>query len=289
MKALWLAPPVVDMIKTTNNKGAGYMNSYPYQGKLAVVTGASSGIGEAYAIELSTRGCHVVLAARSINKLEALAGEITRKHGVQAYALPIDLSKAGAPRQLAESIAELGLTVDILINNAGFGTYGRFEDIDPEREQEEIMLNTAALVDLTHHFLPGMLERRDGIVLNVASMAAFVPCAYSAVYGATKAFVLSFSEALWAETRGSGVRVLALCPGATDTGFFDAVGSQDMAAGSALSTSENVVQAGFRGIDRGSSYIVDGRSNYMSAQLGRFLPRGRIALLMERISRPKAK
>ncbi|MFX3633937.1 MAG: SDR family NAD(P)-dependent oxidoreductase [Candidatus Pristimantibacillus sp.] len=264
------------------------MNSYHYQGKLAVVTGASSGIGEAYAKELAARGCHVVLTARSQDKLEALAGEIKRKHGVQTYALPSDLSKTGAPRLLAQSIGELGLKVDILINNAGFGTYGRFEDMDPEREQEEIMLNTAALVDLTHHFLPGMLGRKDGIVVNVASMAAFVPCAYSAVYGATKAFVLSFSEALWAETRGRGVRVVTLCPGATDTGFFDAVGSRDMAAGSTLSTPKNVVQAGFRGIDRGSSYIIDGRNNYMSAQMGRFLPRRRVALIMERISRPKA-
>ncbi|GAA0369955.1 SDR family NAD(P)-dependent oxidoreductase [Bacillus horti] len=264
------------------------MNQYQYQGKLAVVTGASSGIGKAYAIELAARGCHIVLVARSKDKLEALADEIKSKHLVQAYALPSDLSKAGSPRQLAESIAELGLTVDILINNAGIGTYGRFEDMDPEREQAEIMLNTAALVDLTHHFLPGMLKRKDGIVVNVASMAAFVPCAYSAVYGATKAFVLSFSEALWAETRGRGVRVLALCPGATDTGFFDAVGSHDMAAGSALSAPESVVQAGFRGIDRGSSYIVDGRNNYMAAQMGRFLPRPRVALIMERVSRPKA-
>ncbi|WP_267907810.1 SDR family NAD(P)-dependent oxidoreductase [Paenibacillus sp. JZ16] len=198
------------------------------------------------------------------------------------------MSKAGAPRQLAQTMGDLGLTVDILINNVGFGTYCRFEDMDPEREQEEIMLNTAALVDLTHHFLPGMLGRKDGIVVNVASMAAFAPCAYSAVYGASKAFVLSFTEALWAETRGRGVRVLALCPGATDTGFFEAVGSRDKAAGSAMSTPENVVQAGFLGIDRGSSYIIDGRNNYMAAQLGRFLPRRRVALIMERISRPKA-
>ncbi|TSB47933.1 SDR family NAD(P)-dependent oxidoreductase [Alkalicoccobacillus porphyridii] len=264
------------------------MNQYQYVGKLAVVTGASSGIGEVYAKELALRGCHVVLAARSKDKLEALASEIKRKHGINAYAVPIDLSKAAAPRQLAEIIAELGLTVDILINNAGFGTYGRFEDIDAEREQQEIMLNTAALVDLTHHFLPGMLKRQDGIIVNVGSMASFVPCAYSAVYGATKAFVLSFTEALWAETRERGVRVLALCPGATDTGFFDAVGSKDMAAGSAMSTPENVVQAGFRGIDRGSSYIVDGRNNFMAAQMGRVLPRRRVALLMERLSRPKA-
>lgn len=125
----------------------------------------------------------------------------------------------------------------ILINNAGVGTYGRFEEIDTEREQEEIMLNTAALVDLTHSLLPDMLRRENGVIVNVASIAVFMPCAYSTVHGATKAFVLSFSEVLWAETRGRGVRVLALCPGATETGFFDAVVSEEMGAGQNLSLS----------------------------------------------------
>lgn len=123
--------------------------------------------------------------------------------------------------------------------------------------------------------------------MNVASMAAFMPCAYSAVYGATKAFVISFSEALWAEMRGRGVRVLALCPGATDTGFFDAVGSTDMAAGNKLSTPEKVVQTGFRGIDQGRSYIIEGRSNSFMAQMIRFVSRRRVALIMERMTRPK--
>ncbi|WP_194544161.1 SDR family NAD(P)-dependent oxidoreductase [Paenibacillus sp. JZ16] len=263
------------------------MNRYTYRNKLAVVTGASSGIGKAYANELAAQGCHVVLAARSKDKLDSMAKEINRQYGVQTYALACDLSKANAPRQLAEQISEWGLSVDILINNAGVGTYGRFEEIDPEREQEEIMLNTAALVDLTHRLLPDMLRRKDGVIVNVASMAAFMPCAYSAVYGATKAFVLSFSEALWAETRVRGVRVLALCPGATETGFFDAVGSEEMGAGQKLSTPEKVVQAGFRGIDQGRSYIIDGRNNYLMGQMIRFLSRRRVALFMERMSRPK--
>lgn len=179
------------------------------------------------------------------------------------------------------------MSVDILINNAGVGTYGRFEEIALGREQKEIMLNTAALVDLTHRLLPNMLKREDGVIVNVASMAAFMPCAYSAVYGATKAFVLSFSEALWAEMRGRGVRVLALCPGVTETGFFNAVGSEEMGAGQKLSTPEKVVQAGFRGIDQGRSYIIDGRNNYFMAQMIRFFSRRRVALIMERMSRPK--
>ncbi|MNW48066.1 Fatty acyl-CoA reductase [compost metagenome] len=263
------------------------MNKYDYSNKLALVTGASSGIGKVYAKQLAARGSHVVLVARSQDKLEAIAGDIKRQYGVQAVVLACDLSQVDAPRQLADQIAELGLTVDILINNAGFGTHGRFEELDPGREQEEIMLNTASLVDLTHRLLPHMLRRGDGVVVNVASMAAFMPCAYSAVYGATKAFVISFSEALWAEMRGRGVRVLALCPGATDTGFFDAVGSTDMAAGNKLSTPEKVVQTGFRGIDQGRSYIIEGRSNSFMAQMIRFVSRRRVALIMERMTRPK--
>ncbi|MGP0585654.1 SDR family NAD(P)-dependent oxidoreductase [Paenibacillus timonensis] len=264
------------------------MNKYEYSNKWALVTGASSGIGKVYAQQLAARGSHVVLVARSQDKLEAIAGDIKRQYGVQAVVLACDLSQADAPRQLADQIAELGLTVDILINNAGFGTHGRFEELDPGREQEEIMLNSASLVDLTHRLLPHMLQRGDGVIVNVASMAAFMPCAYSAVYGATKAFVISFSEALWAEMRGRGVRVLALCPGATDTGFFDAVGSgADMAAGNKLSTPEKVVQAGFRGIDQGRSFIIEGRSNSFMAQMIRFVSRRRVALIMERMTRPK--
>lgn len=262
------------------------MSKYDYRNKLAVVTGASSGIGKVYAQELAARGCHVVLVARSQDKLDAWAAEINRRYGVQAYVSAVDLSEADAPRLLAEQLAELGLTVDILINNAGFGTFGRFEDIAPEREQKEIMLNSSALVDLTHRFLPPMLKRGDGVIVNVASMAAFMPCAYSAVYGATKAFVLSFSEALWAEVRGRGVRVLALCPGATETGFFDAVGGQDMAAGRKLSTPEQVVRTGFRGIDQGRSYIINGRMNFVLAQMIRLISRRRVALIMERMSNP---
>lgn len=265
------------------------MNNDWYKGRLALVTGTSSGIGEVYAEALAARGCHIVLAARSKDKLEALADKLSRRYSVQVYALACDLSKQGAPQELAYQIAEQGLTVDILINNAGFATYGRFEDNDAEREQEEIMLNCAAVVQLTHQFLPNMLARKEGIIVNVASMAAFMPCAYSAVYGATKAFVLSFTEALWAETRGRGIRVLALCPGATETGFFDAPDSKHMAAGTKRATPQKVVQSGFRGIEQSRSYIIEGRSNYFSSLLLRFLSRRRAALIMERMSRPKAR
>jgi short-subunit dehydrogenase len=259
-----------------------------YKGKLALITGASSGIGKVYAEELAAKGCHVILTARSKDKLEAQANELIAKYGIQAYALVSDLSKPGAARQLAEQIAALGLSVHILINNAGFGTHGRFEDISSDREQEEIMLNIASLVELTHQFLPDMVQKKDGIIVNVASLAAFQPGAYMAVYCASKAFVLSFSEALWAENRHRGVRVLALCPGATQTDFFNVIGTMDAAGGTTLSTPMKVVQAGFRGIEQGRSYIIEGTRNYLAAQSSRFFPRKMTASIIERMTRPKS-
>lgn len=258
-----------------------------YKGKLALVTGASAGIGKLYAEELAARGSHVILTARSKEKLEVLAQELSVKYGIKAYAMPADLSKAGAARLLADQIAALGLNVNILINNAGFGTHGRFEEISSEREQDEIMLNVASVVQLTHLFLPYMQQQRDGIIVNVASVAAFQPSAYMAVYSATKAFVLSFTEALWAENQKSGVRILALCPGATQTEFFDVIGTMDAAGGTTLSSPESVVKAGFRGVEHNRSYIVAGRMNYFAAQAHRFISRRRTALIMERMTRPK--
>jgi short-subunit dehydrogenase len=255
-----------------------------YKGKLALVTGASSGIGRAYAEQLAAQGCHVILAARSQDKLEEIAKELSAKYGVQTHSMVSDLSKPGSASQLAEQIAALGLEVHILINNAGFGTHGRFEALSNDREQEEIIVNISSLVELTHCFLPGMLSRKDGIVVNVASLGAFQPGPYSTVYCATKAFVLSFSESLWAETHDRGVRVLALCPGATQTGFFDAAGSHELADGN-LSTPMDVARAGFRGIEQGRCYIVEGRKNYWLAQIHRFFTRKRAALVMERMRR----
>jgi hypothetical protein len=258
-----------------------------YKDKVALVTGASSGIGKVYAEELAAKGSHVILVARSRDKLAALASELSKKYGVKAYALDSDLSKPGAAGRLAEEIAALGLNVDILINNAGFGTHGRFEELSSEREQEEIMLNVAAIVDMTHQFLPYMQQQKEGIIVNVASLAAFQPSAYMAVYSATKAFVLSFTEALWAENRRSGVRFLVLCPGATETGFFDVVGTTDAAGGMTLASPKKVVEAGFRGVEQGRSYIIAGKVNYFAAQLNRLFTRKMTTIIMEKISRPK--
>jgi len=259
---------------------------FQYQGKTALITGASAGIGAEFARALAARGTNVILVARSHDRLQTLADEVARDPGVRAEAIAADLARPGAARELRVAVEARGLTVDLLVNNAGFGTHGPFETLAPEREGAEVALNVAAVVDLTHLFLPAMLAKGDGAVVNVASTAAFQPVPYMAVYGATKAFVLSFSEALWAEYRGRGVRVLALYPGATATEFFDVVGTEDAALG-AKRTVEQVVATGLRALERGRPSAVDGLANYLLAQSGRFGPRGLVARVGERVMRPQ--
>ena len=260
---------------------------FQYQGKTALITGASAGIGAEFARALAARGTNVILVARSQDRLQTLADEVARDHGVRAEAIAADLARPGAARELRVAVEARGLTGDLLVNNAGFGTHGPFETLAPEREGAEVALNVAAVVDLTHLFLPAMLAKGDGAVVNVASTAAFQPVPYMAVYGATKAFVLSFSEALWAEYRGRGVRVLALCPGRTATEFFDVIGTDSAAARGAKRTSAQVVETGLHALERGRGYAVDGRANYLTAQVSRVLPRNRVARIMARVARPR--
>lgn len=256
-----------------------------YKGKVALITGASGGIGMEYAKRLASSGSHVILVARSKKKLERLADELSNTYNIKAYALNLDLSKANAVSILAEQINELNLNVDILINNAGFGTHGRFEDISSEKEKEMVNLNITTLVGLTHKFLPYMQQQKEGIIVNVASLGAFQPIPYMATYVATKAFVLSFTEALYAENRKLGVRILALCPGTTKTEFFDVIGTKEMPGG-INGTPESVVNAGFKGIEKDRSYIIDGHKNYWLAQSSRFITRRLTAIMGERMTRP---
>jgi short-subunit dehydrogenase len=256
-----------------------------FQNQTALVTGASSGIGAAFARALAARGAHLVLAARSTDKLEALAGELSARHGVRVVALHSDLAQPGAGAALARETAGRGITVDVLVNNAGFGTHGPFEAASPERERDEVQLNVAAVVDLAHAFLPGMLARGRGAMVNVASTAAFQPVPYMAVYGATKAFVLSFSEALWAEARGRGVSVLALCPGPTATSFFDVAGEN--ARFGRTEPVEVVVARALRALARNKSHLVSGTGNYLTAQMPRLFPRSVIARVSAVLMRPR--
>jgi short-subunit dehydrogenase len=258
-----------------------------FAGDTALITGASSGIGTAFARELAGQGADLILVARSAGKLRALAAEITATHGVRVDVLPTDLTRPGAGEDLAGQVAALGRTVDVLINNAGFATHGDVEHADPTRLVEQIQLNCTAVVDLTARFLPAMTARRHGAVINVASTAAFQPIAHMAVYAASKAFVLSFTEALWGEARPQGVEVIAICPGATDTAFFDVVGAEEASFGKRR-TPEQVVATTVRGLAHGRPSVVDGRSNAMVAKGQRFLPHRAVLRLAERTVRPRA-
>jgi uncharacterized protein len=256
---------------------------YSYREKTALITGASFGIGEVFAHALAERGMHVILVARSEERLRELATSLVDNHSIRAEVIVADLSQTEAPAHIFQAVQDLGLSVDLLVNNAGFGTTGAFVGIDPAVEQQLVMVNVAAVVDLTHAFLPQMLERKDGAVLNVASLASFLPNPYGAVYAASKAFVLSLSVALWEECRHSGVRVVALCPALVRTHFFEASGIQMPAdgAGTTISSPETVVAAALRALERGKIYVIPGRMNYFLGNfVKRVLPLGTVAKMV---------
>jgi len=188
----------------------------------ALVTGASSGIGECFARALGAHKWSLALAARSEEKLSALAKELTAAHGIRVESLPVDLSMPGAASQLAATLHERQLEIDLLVNNAGFGARGPFHKLSLERQSEMLRLNVQALTELTHLMLPAMMEKRQGTIINVSSTASFQPVPFTAVYSATKAFVTSFSMSLAEELRPYGITVVTLCPGGTQTNFFKA-------------------------------------------------------------------
>lgn len=256
--------------------------------KWILITGASSGIGEVFARELAKRGNHLILVARSENKLVDLATQLKKEHGGQVEVIVNDLSKEGAPVKLYQECQERQLNVDMIINNAGFATHGFFEQVSGERQHEEVMLNVMSVVDITHLFLPGLLKKGSGAVINVSSTAGFQPDPYMAVYGATKAFVLSFTQALWEENRTRGVQFLALCPGATQTNFFNVVGTDDASVGK-RDTPERVVKVSLRALEREQSYVVPGFQNYMNAQISRLLSHKQVLRLVGRLLRPRNK
>ena len=252
-----------------------------YRNKTALVTGASSGIGAEFARVLARKGCDLILVARREDELSALADELITRHKIKAEFIARDLSDEWAARAVFDEVNTRELRVDILINNAGFATQGDFETTNADLLHRQIMLNVMAVVDLTRAFLPAMIERKSGAIVNVASLAGFMPLPTQAVYGATKAFVLSWSEALWAENRGRGVKVLALCPGATDTKFFERVG-RDVAA--SKDTPQFVVQTAIKALNRGDSTVVAGRTNALVAHLlPRILTRQAMALATKRV------
>ena len=237
-----------------------------------LITGASSGIGEAFARALAARGHNLLLVARSEDKLMALCSELGRIRSIHAQHFALDLLKSESPARLFDETRKRGLEIDVLINNAGFGSMGDFATLDLAHELNMIDLNVRSLVELTHRFLAPMRERKSGAIINVASTAGFQPVPFMTTYAATKAFVLSFSEALWEENRAHGIEVMALCPGVTETGFFAASHIQKPPART-VETAEEVVETALRGLKRRKSSIISGWPNRFGVALGRFTPR----------------
>lgn len=260
---------------------------------VALITGASAGIGMVFAQELASRGYDLVLVARRQDRLEKLATDLRDRYSCQIEVLPQDLSLANGATAVAELVAAKGWSINLLINNAGYGSYGEFTQIDRQTQLQMIQLNILALVDLTHQFLPGMQARGHGSIINVASTAAFQPMAYVATYAATKAFVLSFSEALWAENLDKGVQVLALCPGPTQTEFFTASGWPGYDAGSKnygqATTPGEVVKEALAALGTDVSHVVNGGlPNRLITGLSRLVPRELLAKIVSREMKPKS-
>jgi short-subunit dehydrogenase len=257
--------------------------------KSVLVTGASGGIGVDLAECFAKGGYDVIVTARSEGALQEVAARLSRQHGVKATAIANDLMAIGGGQRLAEKIAQQGLTVDVLVNNAGYGHAGPFTSSDLMTQVGMIDLNVRALVELTHLYWDGMLKRGSGGVLNVASTAAFQPGPLMAVYYASKAFVLSFSEALWEEARGSGVKVSCLCPGPTVSGFRERAGTGKtmLAAVSKAAPSMPVAEAGYRGFLKNSRVVITGARNRVMAELVPFLPRRTLLRIVKQIQSPR--
>jgi uncharacterized protein len=241
----------------------------------ALITGASSGIGYELAKLFAKDHYNLVLVARSAPKLTQFADELQRQFGITANAIPLDLTAAPAPRLLFDQLQREGIAVDILVNNAGYGVLGEFAKVSLEENLGQIQLNIAALSHLTKLFLAPMIERRSGRIMNVASTAGFQPGPLMAVYYATKAYVISFSEALANELTGTGVTVTCLCPGPTDTGLQARAGTENTALFKALRPmdAKTVARDGYRGLMAGKTLVISGFRNWLVAESVRFSPR----------------
>jgi short-subunit dehydrogenase len=248
----------------------------PQPDSTALVTGASSGIGEQIARALARRGHAVTLVARREERLAALAEELAAAHDVRADAIGADLADPASRDALEAKLGELGSIVEVLVNNAGYGGFGAFAEQEREREIGMIRLNVEALVDLESRFLPGMVERGRGAVINIASTAAFQPIPDNATYAATKAFVLSHGDAVHEELRGSGVSITTVCPGPVKTEFADVAGlggAEERTPEFVWTTPEQVARAAIEGAERGRRVVVPGTLNRATSIIGQHSPR----------------
>lgn len=250
----------------------------------ALITGASSGLGIEFAQQLAARGVNLIISARRVDRLNELATRLQREHQVEVRVVPADLASPVSLAKLIDSVA--GTQIDILINNAGFGQIGTFADADSRGIEDQLRVNVLALTSLTRHFLPDMKKRGSGAIVNLASTAAYQPVPNMAVYAASKAYVLSYTEALWGELRGTGVRALAVCPGGTATEFFEVAGGR-LASGK-LDTPEHVVRVALKALDAGnpSGSVVVGALNSIGAFANRFISRRLVVKVAGKIMKP---
>jgi short-subunit dehydrogenase len=255
----------------------------------ALVTGASSGIGRELALLLARNGHDLVLVARRQAELDALAAELSAAQGTTSLVVPADLSTVESVPAISEAVQAAGVTVDVLVNNAGLGGHGRFSETDTASDEQQLSVNILALTRLTKAFLPAMVTRRRGRILNVASTAAFQPGPYMAIYYASKAYVLSFTEALAEELRGTGVTATALCPGAVRTDFFEvaALGRNSRLERSAGTLNADVVaQAGYDAMMHGKPMVIPGVTNRIGMESLRIAPRRLVPRIVARLHPP---
>ncbi len=256
-----------------------------WRGKWALVTGASAGIGWAIAAELAAGGSNLVLTARRRERLEELAAELRSRHKVSVEILAADLARSSAAGEIFSFTQGKGIAVELLVNNAGFGAYGEFAKLDVARQLAMVQVNVAAVLHLTHLYLPAMIERRRGDILIVASTAAFQAVPYISTYAATKAFDLLLAEALAEEVRHWGIRVCALCPGSTATEFHQVAGEPGHTK-RRQESAEKVARVGLRALARGKSYVISGLDNYLGTHGQRLAPRGLVTRVAGRMFRP---
>lgn len=259
-----------------------------YADQWALITGASSGIGAEFARQLAARGMHLILVARREQLLRQLAVELHKQHGTKCEILVSDLTQPGETERVLADVQQRGLIVELLVNNAGFGYVSTIEKTDVNRVLEMVRLNIGVLTDLTLRVLPGMMQRGHGGIINVASVAGFQPVSYMSAYAASKAYVLHFSEALWAEAREKGVTVTTLCPGTTRTDFFDISGAEPgwLERHSAQEV-KPVVKAALKALEKRRQYVVSGWKNYILSLLVRLATRATVVKESMKFFRPK--
>ncbi|MFZ0461345.1 MAG: SDR family oxidoreductase [Candidatus Acidiferrales bacterium] len=276
------------MANTQNNERSDGRSSgrNRWAGKWALVTGASAGIGQALAEQLAAGGAHLVLTARRKDRLEQLGAKLRNDHGVSVEIFIADLAVPGAPEQIRAFTQSKKIEIELLVNNAGFGSYGSFHEADVRRQLEMVQVNCAAVVALTHLYLPEMVARRHGDILILASVAGFQAVPYISTYAATKAFDLRFAEGIAEEVRQHGVHVCALCPGSTSTEFREVAGQPENTFRGA-ETAEKVARVGLRAVAQGKGSVISGLKNALSVEGQRLAPRSMVTRVAAGMFAPK--